>query len=115
MADEAALRDCLQRLGAKRVEATLLAALVRRGAMGTQEIVDHTGLRQPEVSVGMRMLRERDWVEAEAVPRQGKGRPMHKYRLRAERGRIRAHYEKMGRRAIESYERAMKVLDEGLA
>lgn len=115
MADEAELRDCLQQLGAKRVEATLLAALVRRGAMGTQEIVDHTGLRQPEVSVGMRMLRDRDWVEAEAVPREGKGRPMHKYRLRAERGKVRAHYERMGRKSIEAYERAMKTLGDGLS
>lgn len=116
MADgEAALRDCLQQLGAKRVEATLLASLIRHGALGTQEIVEHTGLRQPEVSVGMRMLRDRDWVEAEPLPREGKGRPMHRYRLQADRSAVRAHYERMGRRAIRSYEEAMETLGRNLA
>ncbi len=115
MADgEAELRDCLQQLGAKRVEATLLATLIVRGPMGTQDIVEHTRLRQPEVSVGMRMLRDREWVEAEAVPRKGKGRPMHRYRLVADAGGVRKHYEGSGRTAIASYEKAIQVLSKHL-
>ncbi len=112
--DEAGLRDCLQQLGAKRVEATLLASLIAHGSMGTQEIVDHTGLRQPEVSVGMRMLRDRGWADAEAVPRDGKGRPMHKYKLMAKGASIKQHYGELGQKAIQSYEHAIGTLDGAL-
>lgn len=115
MADgEARLRDCLQQLGAKRVEATLMASLIVRGPMGTQDIVEHTGLRQPEVSVGMRMLRDRKWVDAEAVPREGKGRPMHRYRLSARPKDVCGHYASMGQDAIRSYEDAISVLEKHL-
>lgn len=111
---EAELQDCLQQLGAKRVEATLLASLIQHGSMGTQEIVKQTGLRQPEVSVGMRLLRERAWVDAETVPREGKGRPMHRYKISSDSKSIRQHYLGKGRSSIESFERAMEVLEKNL-
>lgn len=104
------MEGALQQLGAKRVEAALLACLLRDGPIGTKEIVDKTGLRQPEVSVGMQVLRDRDWVEAEAVPRSGKGRPMHKYRLVADAAKIRRHYEEQGTQAIAQYRSAMDAL-----
>jgi predicted transcriptional regulator len=110
MAKQAELQEALQRLGARRVEATLLSSLVEQGSLGTKDIVEQTGLRQPEVSVGMQLLRERHWVEAEAIPRAGKGRPMHKYRLVADAETIRRHYENEGKRAIDAFNQAMTVL-----
>lgn len=112
---EGPLHEPLQRLGAKRVEATLLDCLLENGSQGTKEIVDATGLRQPEVSVGMQILRERGWVEAEAIPREGKGRPMHRYRLVVPKAEIRRHYEAQGKAAIEEYRQAMDALRRGLA
>lgn len=108
------IEEPLQRLGAKRVEATLLAMLLTEGAQGTKDIVDRTGLRQPEVSVGMQVLRERGWVEAEAVPRRGKGRPMHRYHLTVPPAAIRKHYESEGRKEIQAYKDAMQALKERL-
>ncbi|MFA5945040.1 MAG: ArsR family transcriptional regulator [Candidatus Thermoplasmatota archaeon] len=101
------LEDALQQLGAKRIEATLVASLALQGALGTREIVERTGLRQPEVSVGMQALRGRHWVEAEAVPRAGKGRPMHRYRLVAQPAEMLAFYESEGRRTIDRFNTAM--------
>ena len=101
------LEDALQQLGAKRIEATLVASLALEGALGTREIVEKTGLRQPEVSVGMQVLRSRHWVEAEAVPREGKGRPMHRYRLVAQPAEMLAYYESEGRRTIDRFNTAM--------
>ncbi len=41
-----------------------------------------SGLRQPEVSIAMRYLRENDWVQMrEEKKNQGKGRPIKLYRL----------------------------------
>ena len=104
------LEEALQRLGAKRIEATLVASLAKHGALGTREVVERTGLRQPEVSVGMQLLRVRHWVEAEAVPREGKGRPMHRYRLVAQPAVVVAFYESETRRTIERFNEAMQTL-----
>lgn len=109
------LQTALQRLGAKRVEATLLAALAADEALGTKEIVDKTGLRQPEVSVGMQVLRDRDWVAADPIPRSGKGRPMHRYRLVARPADVRRHYQQRGEAAIKEYQDAIKTLKKSLS
>lgn len=112
---EAELLMALQKLGAKRVEATLVASLAEQGSLGTRDLVAHTGLRQPEVSVGMQQLRLRHWVEAQPVPRNGKGRPMHRYRLVAHPDAVRRHYEEEGRRVIHEYEDAITVVKRHLA
>jgi predicted transcriptional regulator len=105
--DKPELEDALQRLGAKRIEATLVASLAQGGPLGTRDIVEKTGLRQPEVSVGMQVLRGRHWVEAEAVPREGKGRPMHRYRLVAAPAEMLAFYESEGKRTIDRFNEAI--------
>jgi predicted transcriptional regulator len=105
-----ALEEALQQLGAKRIEATLVARLALDGALGTREIVERTGLRQPEVSVGMQVLRGRHWVVAEPVPREGKGRPMHRYRLVAAPAEVLAFYEGEGRRTIDRFNTALQTV-----
>lgn len=109
-APKPALEEALQQLGAKRIEATLVARLAIDGALGTREIVERTGLRQPEVSVGMQVLRGRHWVVAEPVPREGKGRPMHRYRLVAAPADVLAHYESEGRRTIDRFNLALQTV-----
>jgi predicted transcriptional regulator len=108
------LQDALQRLGARRVEATLVATLATHGPLGTREIVARTGLRQPEVSVGMQVLRDRGWVQAETIPREGKGRPMHRYGLAVAAPQVRRHYEGEGRRRLEEVNAAMRTLRRSL-
>jgi predicted transcriptional regulator len=39
------------------------------------------GLRQPEVSIAMREMRERGWIEEWEQKKEGKGRPLKCYRL----------------------------------
>lgn len=109
------LTEALQRLGAGRVEATLVAALVRRDGLGTRELVEQTQLRQPEVSVGMAKLRARGWIEAEPIARQGKGRPMHRYLLRTDRQRVRQFYEALAKKVQEQLAAALTVVRRDLA
>jgi predicted transcriptional regulator len=109
------LREALQRLGARRVEATIVATLLEAGPMETKELVERTGLRQPEVSVGMRELRERGWIASEPIPRQGKGRPMHRHRLAAGKAEVRRHYEQRGEETLAAFEEALQVLRQRLA
>ena len=109
------LAEALQQLGAKRVEAALVASLASGRPLGTNDIVEATGLRQPEVSVGMQELRDRHWVAFEAVPRQGKGRPMHRYRLIADREAVRRYYEAQARGVIASFEKALNIVKQALS
>lgn len=108
------LQTALQRLGAKRVEAVLVALLTERGDLGTRQIVENSGLRQPEVSVGMRELRRRGWVEADPIPGQGKGRPMHRYHLAVSPAVLRRHYEEQGKRTVADFEQALKLVRQKL-
>lgn len=104
------LVEALQRVGVGRIEAALVDLLAREPDVSTKEAVEATDLRQPEVSVGMRELVDRGWVECEPIPRQGKGRPMNRYRLVAEPGRMHVHYEAMGQQARSDLEAAMMSL-----
>ncbi len=103
----AEMASALRRLGAKRVEAELLAALLEHEELGTKELLERTGLRQPEVSVGMQELRRRGWVDASPIPREGKGRPMHKYRLELPRNQLRDHFVKAGDASVRELKDAM--------
>ena len=40
-----------------------------------------TALRQPEVSIVMQDLRKRRWVKKRDIKKEGKGRPVHSYKL----------------------------------
>jgi len=52
-----------------------------------------TGLRQPEVSIAMRTLREMGWIAEHELKGDGKGRPLKIYALRATIDEIIEHYE----------------------
>lgn len=108
------LASCLQRLGAKRVEAKLLSCLLDASPLPTKEVVRRTRLRQPEVSVGMRGLRERGWVVSEPIPREGKGRPMHRYRLAVDPNDVYAHYAAAAQQIMDNMRAALSDLAERL-
>ena len=50
-------------------------------------------MRQPEVSIGMRALRQNNWIEEREVKREGKGRPMKVYKLSVPIEKIIQDYE----------------------
>jgi len=50
-------------------------------------------MRQPEVSIAMRTLRERGWVAEREIKRDGKGRPMKIYALKSTIDEIIGYYE----------------------
>jgi predicted transcriptional regulator len=52
-----------------------------------------TDLRQPEVSIAMRTLRQNNWVNERDIKAEGKGRPMKIYKLGVPIGEIIKHYE----------------------
>ncbi len=52
-----------------------------KGEVTSVEIERETGLRQPEVSIAMQWLRRKGWINKRNMKKEGKGRPIHGYRL----------------------------------
>lgn len=74
--------ELLRRLNINRPVALTLACLSKGEEISSQCIEMVSGLRQPEVSIAMRYLRENDWVNMrEEKKNQGKGRPVKLYKL----------------------------------
>lgn len=88
MADEARLTkkeeilvDLLINTGMARNVAKTLVFLSKRDETTSVDIENNTRLRQPEVSIAMQELRRRKWVTKRDIKKEGKGRPVHSYRL----------------------------------
>jgi len=74
--------ELLRRLNINRPVALTLACLSKKEEISSQSIEMVSGLRQPEVSIAMRYLRENDWIDMrEEKKNQGKGRPVKLYKL----------------------------------
>jgi len=75
------LVDLLVDTGMAKNLSKTLVFLSKREETTSVEIEKATGLRQPEVSIAMQDLRRRKWVEKRDIKKEGKGRPVHAYRL----------------------------------
>ena len=73
--------EALRNLTVPRNVATLITYLANASEATSREIEVGTNLRQPEVSISMRSLRQNKWVEEREIKAEGKGRPMKVYKL----------------------------------
>jgi len=65
------------------------------------EVEQGADLRQPEVSVAMQELRKRGWVSKRDIKKQGKGRPVHIYKLNTELPKILKSFEEEKLKELE--------------
>jgi predicted transcriptional regulator len=85
--------DALRSLDVQRNVAALITILASVGEATSREIEMGTGLRQPEVSIAMRAMRQNNWVNERDVSTEGKGRPMKVYKLRIPLDEIIEYFE----------------------
>ena len=85
----------LESLGMNRNVAGLITYLKEVKEGSSRDIETATGLRQPEVSIAMRTLRQNNWVNERDVKTEGKGRPMKIYKLSVGIEEIIKHYEEV--------------------
>ncbi|WP_440948832.1 transcriptional regulator protein [Methanosarcina sp. T3] len=83
----------LSDLGMSRNAATTMAYLMNVDEASSQEIEISTGLRQPEVSLAMRLMHNQSWISVRSEKKPGKGRPMKIYSLTAPVDEIISYYE----------------------
>ena len=96
--------DLLVKNGLKPKIARTLAYLTGKEEVKSIEIERDTGLRQPEVSIAIQFLRKKGWVKKRDIKKQGKGRPVHAYRLAHPLSKIIGEIETDRRKLINQYE-----------
>jgi predicted transcriptional regulator len=74
-----------------------------------------TGLRQPEVSIVMRNLKERDWISEREEKKPGKGRLFKIYSLKTSFKEIIAYFEKQQMKEFNEIQSNIKRLKELIA
>jgi predicted transcriptional regulator len=106
--------ETLRSLGVPRNVATLITFLANVNEASSREIEMGSDLRQPEVSIAMRTLRDNSWIEEREIKREGKGRPMKVYSLRASIDDIIKHFEEEklheSAQAMESIQRLKQLI-----
>lgn len=106
--------ETLRSLGVPRNVATLITFLANVEEASSREIEMGSDLRQPEVSIAMRTLRENNWIEEKEIKREGKGRPMKVYALHATINDIIKHFEEEklheSAQAMESIQRLKQLI-----
>ena len=71
-----------------------------------------TDLSQPEVSTGMRTMRQNNWIEERDIKSKEKGRPMKIYKLGVPIEEIITHYEEhKNREAARSMQAIQRLKD----
>ena len=75
------LIDRLIKAGLQKNIAKTLVFIAGKEETRSREIEASTNLRQPEVSIAMQELRDRGWVTKRDIKKEGKGRPVHGYKL----------------------------------
>jgi predicted transcriptional regulator len=106
--------ETLRSLSVSRNVATLITFLANVDEASSREIEMGSDLRQPEVSIAMQPLRENNWIEEREIKREGKGRPMKVYSLRASIDEIIKFYEQQkldeSAQAMESIQRLKQLI-----
>ncbi|MFZ2410278.1 MAG: transcriptional regulator protein [Candidatus Methanoperedens sp.] len=106
------IADALISLGMSRNAALALAYLQNTNSAKSVELEQSVRLRQPEVSIAMKQLKERDWINESEDKKPGKGRPFKIYTLKIGFKDIVAQLEKQQKKTIEEAQAKIKRLKE---
>ncbi len=88
------IADALISLGISRPTARTLVYLQKADRTTAIEIETRAGLRQPEVSIAIKYLKEHDWINEREEKKPGRGRPYKIYSLKVRFEDIIAYLEK---------------------
>jgi|YelNatPaOPRAMG01_1025707.scaffolds.fasta_scaffold00360_48 predicted transcriptional regulator len=80
-AEDDKLAGLLIQMGVPRNVSKALVYMKGKAETTSVEIEKNASLRQPEVSIAMRILKEHGWIMKRDIKKEGKGRPVHGYRL----------------------------------
>jgi predicted transcriptional regulator len=85
--------EMLRNLGMPRNTATMMAYLMNVDEASSREIEVSTGLRQPEVSLALKLMHKQSWISVRSERKPGKGRPVKIFSLMSSADEIISFYE----------------------
>jgi predicted transcriptional regulator len=106
------IADALIAIGMNRNIARTPSYLQNVDAATSVELERVARMRQPEISIAMKQLRERDWINEREEKKTDKGRPHKIYSLKIGFSNIISHLEKQQRRAVENERAKVERLKE---
>src|SRR3989337_2631856 len=106
------ITDVLNSLGLSRPIAKTLSYLRNLKEATSVDLERVTGLHQPEVSIAMRDLKERDWISEREEKKPGKGRPHKIYSLKTSFKDITAYFEEQTMKEFNEMQLTIKRLKE---
>ena len=112
--NEMKIIEILINLGLNKQVASTLVYLSKAGKAISKEIEAGAGLRQPEVSVAIKEMKELGWVKETDVKKKGKGRPMKVYELNVEFREIVKQIIEKKRQELEEEKRKIDELEKML-
>ena len=106
------IADALIAIGMSRNVARTLSYLQNVEKATSVELEKGARLHQPEVSIAMKQLKERNWVNEWEEKKPGKGRPYRIYSLKVGFNEIIAHLEKQQKKALDETQSKIERLRE---
>ncbi len=100
----------LTKAGLQKNIAKTLVYIASRDETKSREIELATDLRQPEVSIAMQNIRNRGWVSKRDIKKEGKGRPVHGYKLDKPIEEIIKEIEQKEKERIKEIEENLKTI-----
>lgn len=110
-AEERKLIDLLVESGIKKNIAKTLVYLRKKKETTSVQLEGDTALRQPEVSIAMQDLRKRKWVTKRDIKKEGKGRPVHSYKLAIPFSKVIDNVIEGRKKAIARIEKSIQNLE----
>ncbi|MBU3966281.1 MAG: ArsR family transcriptional regulator [Euryarchaeota archaeon] len=106
------IADALIAIGMSRNIARTLSYLQNVNEATSVELERVVRLHQPEVSIAMKQLKERDWINEREKKKTGKGRPYKIYSLKVSFKDIIAQLEKQQMEAVDETQTKIEKLKE---
>jgi len=107
------LIEALESVGMNRNSAAIIVYLASIPEVTSRALEVGCDLRQPEVSIAMRTLKEHNWIRETEIKAKGKGRPMKVYSLSVPIDEVIKHYEdemiKHSKRTMGSIQRLREI------
>ncbi len=106
------IANALISLGMSMNAAMTLAYMQNTNSATSIELERSTRLRQPEVSIVMKQLKKRGWINEREEKKPGKGRPYKIYSLKVSFNNIIAQIEKQQKTVVDEAQAKIKRLKE---
>ncbi|MDI9646103.1 MAG: ArsR family transcriptional regulator [Archaeoglobales archaeon] len=103
--------NLLSEAGLNRNIAKVVVFLAKVGEAVSRDIERAANLRQPEVSLAMKELKDLDWVKERELKKKGKGRPLKSYKLTKELKEIVVDLVAKKREEIKKIEKDLEELE----